>query len=590
MIGGPFGIKLDDHDALLSLRADDAAVPARARRAARAALPRAQDPRRRAVPSLSVTPARPAPHRPRGRRRRPARRRAAPQGAAVAGAPAQARVRRLLVQRRDAAGAAAGRAAARRWPSGSARRSPAGSATSSTRVDVAGPGFLNLFLADAWYARRAGGDPRRRRPPRRRRRGQARADQRRVRLRQPDRARCTSATPATPPTATPSRACWRFHGHDVHREFYANDAGSQIRKFGEALSAAGARRGAGGVPRRVHRRPGRPDPGRRRRATSSDGRARTGIELVREWTRRTLARFRVADFDTWFSERSLYEGSPTPIEHALEALEAQGATYHAEGALWLRSSDYGDDKDRVLVKSDGDLHLPRAGHRLPPEQARARLRAHDRRLGRRPPRLRAADEGGLRGARRRPGRARAADHAVRQPRARRPARVDVQARRRVHHARRPDRRDRRRRRALVPARALARHDDRGRPRRWPRASRADNPVYYVQYAHARIARHPRRARRAQPDPVADASRCEPAERALVKKLVAFPAEVAEAADRRAPHRIATYALDLARDFAGFYESARWSAPTQEPFRLALCDGTRAVDRAVARPARGRSTL
>ena len=83
----------------------------------------------------------------------------------------------------------AGRAAARRSPSGSARRCATGSASGVERVEVAGPGFLNLFLADAWYAarRRRACSPRAT-PTARRRRRAARADQRRVRLRQPDRA------------------------------------------------------------------------------------------------------------------------------------------------------------------------------------------------------------------------------------------------------------------------------------------------------------------------------------------------------------------------------------------------------------------
>ena len=103
-------------DHRLSLGADDAAAPARARGAARAALPRPQDPRRRALPSLSVTltPDRGTPRRRRGRRRRPAQRRApAPGTRADARAPEEGRLRRLLDQRGDAARARAEGAAAR---------------------------------------------------------------------------------------------------------------------------------------------------------------------------------------------------------------------------------------------------------------------------------------------------------------------------------------------------------------------------------------------------------------------------------------------------------------------------------------------
>ena len=94
-----------------------------------------------------------------------------------------------------------------------------------------------------------------------------------------------------------------------------------------------------------------------------------------------------------------------------------------------------------------------------------------------------------------------------------------------------------------------------------REQSAENPVYYVQYAHARIARCC--ARRATERVAAALARrpasglqLEPAERELVKKLLAFPDEVAEAAERRAPHRIADYALELAQTFTAFYRDCR----------------------------------
>ena len=89
-----------------------------------------------------------------------------------------------------------------------------------------------------------------------------------------------------------------------------------------------------------------------------------------------------------------------------------------------------------------------------------------------------------------------------------------------------------------------------------RSQSSENPVYYIQYAHARIASVLRNggpelvdaALAARPEGLS----LEPAERELVKKLLAYPTEVAEAADRRAPHRIATYALELAQAFTAFY--------------------------------------
>ena len=111
-----------------------------------------------------------------------------------------------------------------------------------------------------------------------------------------------------------------------------------------------------------------------------------------------------------------------------------------------------------------------------------------------------------------------------------------------------------------------------------RAESAENPVYYVQYAHARIASvlakaGEGRVAAALADDGAAVTGLEPAERALVKKLLAFPAETAEAAARRAPHRIAAYALELAQEFTAFYRDCRvvGAEPAElESFRLALC--------------------
>ena len=68
--------------------------------------------------------------------------------------------------------------------------------------------------------------------------------------------------------------------------------------------------------------------------------------------KRTLHDYRV-DYDVFFSERTLHEGSPSGIERAIAALEEQGRLYRSDGALWLRTTEFGDDKDRVLIRSTG---------------------------------------------------------------------------------------------------------------------------------------------------------------------------------------------------------------------------------------------
>jgi arginyl-tRNA synthetase len=110
-----------------------------------------------------------------------------------------------------------------------------------------------------------------------------------------------------------------------------------------------------------------------------------------------------------------------------------------------------------------------------------------------------------------------------------------------------------------------------------RRQSAENPVYYVQYAHARIASMLRKLSEERvvaalaPDADWRTGELHPSERALINKLVAFPDEVAEAAARRAPHRIASYALELAQDFTAFYRDCRVVGVTPEAlesFRIA----------------------
>jgi arginyl-tRNA synthetase len=121
-----------------------------------------------------------------------------------------------------------------------------------------------------------------------------------------------------------------------------------------------------------------------------------------------------------------------------------------------------------------------------------------------------------------------------------------------------------------------------------RRESAENPVFYIQYAHARIASM---LGRAGADRVAaalaevdgaqaqlsDAGELDDAERDLIKQLIAFPEEVAEAAERRAPHRIATYVLELAQVFTAFYRDCRVVGATPvavESFRIALSVATK----------------
>jgi arginyl-tRNA synthetase len=147
-------------------------------------------------------------------------------------------------------------------------------------------------------------------------------------------------------------------GADVSREFYINDRGVQMDHFGASIMARA--RGAE-VPEDgyhgeyvaelarviVAERPGILDlpEAEQLAAFREEG---YGLQLAEQ--QRQLEEFRTV-FDVWFSERTLHDSGQ--VEHGLDVLRKQGHLYEADGALWMRTTDVGDDKDRVLVKQDG---------------------------------------------------------------------------------------------------------------------------------------------------------------------------------------------------------------------------------------------
>jgi arginyl-tRNA synthetase len=158
------------------------------------------------------------------------------------------------------------------------------------------------------------------------------------------------------------------NGWNAKREFYYNDAGVQIENL--ALSTRrGSRHRAGRgrlagrrLPRRLHRRrrprlhgrrqrrPGRQHRGRRQGPDDMQAIRRFAVAYLRNEQNLDLAAFGV-DFDIYFLESSLYADGK--VAEAVAKLQASGHTYEEGGALWLRSTDFGDDKDRVMRKSDG---------------------------------------------------------------------------------------------------------------------------------------------------------------------------------------------------------------------------------------------
>ena len=143
-------------------------------------------------------------------------------------------------------------------------------------------------------------------------------------------------------------------GAQVTREFYINDRGRQMDLFGQSVQAAALGKP---IPEDGYQGNYIADLAKEVVAanpaisTSEEFReAAYKVQLAQQQS--VLETFHTV-FDVWFSERSLHESGA--VEHALDKLRAQGHVFEQDGAVWLRTTDFGDDKDRVILKEDGDL-------------------------------------------------------------------------------------------------------------------------------------------------------------------------------------------------------------------------------------------
>jgi arginyl-tRNA synthetase len=459
------------------------------------------------------------------------------------------------------------------------------------RFEVAGPGFLNLFLADSWLVDSltevlAAGEA-------------FGADGAHARER--ILIEFVSANPTGPMHVGHARnaaygdALGRlltFHGHEVEREFYVNDAGSQVGKLGESILALArgeqvpedGYRGAY-VEQLVHLA--------KAQATAPAEVGHAAVAVMVGAMQEALGAFNVEGFDHWAYESKLHEGDPSPVAHTLEILEREGHTYRSEGALWLRSTDYGDDKDRVLVRSNGE-HTYFASDIAYHQDKRER--GFDRQID-----VWGADHHGY------VARMKAAYRALGGD----PEHLELLIMQLVHLMRGGERAQMSKRSGEFVTLDDLLTEIGVDAARWyllarshettvdldldlAREQSSENPVYYVQYAHARIAAVLAKAGVARVQaaladvaggsqatggdlaPGKNGAPLHAAERALVKQLLAFPGEVQEAVERRAPHRITAYVLALAQDFTAFYRDCRvvGAEPAAvESLRIALCEAT-----------------
>lgn len=377
-------------------------------------------------------------------------------------------------------------------------------------------------------------------------------------------------------------------GAEVTREYYFNDHGGQIDRFARSLVAAAKGEptpedGYGGayiseiaeavVAKRADALEGAPE------QVQEVFRAE-GVEMMFDHIKASLAEFGV-EFDVYFHENSLFDSGA--VDRAIGTLKDNGSLYEADGAWWLRSTDFGDDKDRVVIKSDGNAAYIAGdiayvadkfdrGHTLAIYMLGAdhhgyiaRLRAAAQALGYDPEAVEVligqmvnlVRDGKPVKMSKRAGTIITLDDLV--------DAIGVDAARYALTRSSVDQ-------SLDIDLDL-----------WA-AQSSDNPVYYVQYGHARLCSIARRAAEAGVD-YADPDLgllTHDKEGDLIRTLGEFPGVLNAAAELREPHRVARYAEELASSFHKFYDTCQIlpkAGETPEPIhasRLALAMATRQV--------------
>ena len=358
----------------------------------------------------------------------------------------------------------------------------------------------------------------------------------------------------------------RASGAEVVSEYYINDAGAQIDKFAASLLAAANGRPApedgyvGEYIAEIAAQILAEHPGllERPEAEQLTVFRETGLRLMTDQIKRSTEEFGT-HFDVWFSERSLHESGA--VDKALDRLREQGHVFEQDGAIWLRTTDFGDDRDRVLVRSNGEktyfasdaayflnkrdrgfspaIYLLGADH----HGYVGRLKAIVACAGSDPDKdievligqfVKMLKDGEEVRMSKRAGNIITIDDVVEW--------IGVDAAR-YALVRQPTDSN-----ITLDIDLLTKQAN-------------DNPVYYIQYAHARMCS----VRRIAAELGIDKGAAEdfdpsllthPKENELLGMLGEFPRIVAEAGELREAHRVARYLEDLARDYHRFYDECR----------------------------------
>ena len=354
-------------------------------------------------------------------------------------------------------------------------------------------------------------------------------------------------------------------GAEVTREFYVNDRGNQMDLFGASIRAAALNQprpedgyhGAYIEDLAKEIMKNNPEFISLPETESISAFRDAGYKLQLDEQNRVLNNFGT-HFDIWFSEKSLYEHNF--FDHSLQKLKSQGHVYDLDGAIWLRTTDFGDDKDRVMIKSDGSFAYFASDSAYYVSKKERGFNLCIYMLG--------ADHHGY------VGRIKALAACAGDDQDKDVEILIGQMVKIIENG--EELKLSKRAGTIITLEELVEKVGKDAARytliRYPtdtpmvmdvdllRKNTNDNPVYYVQYAHARICAVLRNAKELGISYGVDIFKPEllvhERERELIGLLTEFPRVVASAAEMREPHRVARYIEDLAGQYHRFYNDCR----------------------------------
>ncbi len=462
------------------------------------------------------------------------------------------------------------------------------------KIEVAGPGFINFFVSPRWFGETVSAVL------------ENGADYGKVNVGKGKRVlvEFVSANPTGPMHIGNARggaigdclsSLLEYAGYYVEREFYINDAGNQVNKFGLSLDYRYRQHFGDDIEMPEDSYHGQDiidhaekfaeiygdkymhDTEENRRAALVAYALPINIQGLKD----DLAKYRI-HYNTWFRESTLHESGR--VKEIVEILKEKGHTYEKDGAVWFKASEFGDDQDRVLVRANGvpTYFVPDIAYHYNKLVTRnfdiaidilgadhhgyiARMKAALTALGIDPNRLdvvimqmvRLVRNGETVKLSKRSGKAITLATLLDE--------IPMDAARFFFNLRDPDTH-------LEFDLDLAIEES------------SKNPVFYVQYAHARICRILERMKEDGIErkelPAGKLIYTEPAELALVRKLASLPQEITEAAKAYNPSVITRYVQELAQLFHKFYDTCKIKGEEEKILRsrLALCEAVKTVFR------------